>query len=59
MTTEQVLPRTPGTAAELIEVLDTMRAVLGSPEEMDSLHSRAIYRLNQTRLAAYHRAVDA
>ena len=48
-------PTEPHTATELVEVLDTMRAVLGPPEAMDSPRSRAIYLLNQTRLAAAHR----
>jgi hypothetical protein len=45
-------PSEPHTATELVEVLDTMRAVLGPPEAMDSPRSRAIYLLNKTRLAA-------
>jgi hypothetical protein len=45
----------PRTAAELVEVLDTMRVVLGAPEAMESPRSRAIYLLNQTRLAAAYR----
>jgi hypothetical protein len=42
----------PKTAAELVEVLDDMRAVLGPPEAMESPRSRAIYLLNQSRLIA-------
>ena len=42
----------PSTAADLVEVLDTMRAVLGPPERMESPTCRAIYLLDQTRLAA-------
>jgi hypothetical protein len=39
-------------AAELVEVLDTMRAVLGPPEHMESPRARALYLLNQSRLNA-------
>lgn len=42
----------PSTAADLVEVLDTMRAVLGPPEAMESPKARAVYLLDQTRLAA-------
>lgn len=42
----------PHTAAELVEVLDVMRAVLGPPEAMESPKARAVYLLDQTRLAA-------
>jgi hypothetical protein len=45
-------PTEPRTPAELVEVLDTMRVVLGPPEAMESPRSRAIYLLNATRLAA-------
>jgi hypothetical protein len=45
-------PRSP---TELVEVLDTMRVVLGPPEAMESPRARAIYLLNQTRLAAAYR----
>jgi hypothetical protein len=45
-------PTEPSTPAELLEVLDAMRVVLGPPEAMESPRSRAIYLLNQTRLAA-------
>jgi hypothetical protein len=48
-------PTEPHTPAELVEVLDTMRVVLGPPEAMESPRSRAIYLLNQTRLAAAYR----
>ena len=47
--------RQPQTAAELVDVLDTMRAVLGPPEAMASPSSRAIYLLNESRLAATYR----
>jgi hypothetical protein len=42
----------PTPPAELVEVLDTMRAVLGAPEAMDDPHARAIYLLDETRLRA-------
>jgi hypothetical protein len=45
-------PREPRTAAELVEVLDDMRTVLGPPEAMESPRARAIYLLNQSRLTA-------
>ena len=45
-------PRSP---TELVEVLDAMRVVLGPPEAMESPRARAIYLLNQTRLAAAYR----
>jgi hypothetical protein len=45
-------PSQPRTAGELAEVLEDMWDVLGSPETMESPHSRAIFLLNRTRLQA-------
>lgn len=47
-------PTEPHTAIELVEVLDTMRAVLGPPETMDP-GPRAVYLLDESRLTAAHR----
>lgn len=44
-------PTEPHTAVELVEVLDTMRAALGPPEAMESPRARAVYLLDQSRLA--------
>ena len=48
-------PSEPHSPTELVEVLDAMRVVLGPPEAMESSRARAIYLLNQTRLAAAYR----
>jgi hypothetical protein len=45
----------PDSAADLVEVLDVMRAVLGPPEHMESPRARAIYLLNRSRLSAVQR----
>jgi hypothetical protein len=48
-------PKEPETADELAEVLVLMRAVLGDPERMESPKARAIFLLDQDRLAAANR----
>ena len=44
--------RRPADLAELVEVHDTMRAVLGDPEHMDSPKARAVFLLDRDRIQA-------